>query len=79
MNSQEILDLVSKHLAGARFADVKMHVEEDAIRQDGDWWYVPLKPVKEFPRRDQYYAFLADLEEEIDVQENVNVLLVPSS
>jgi hypothetical protein len=80
MKKQDIAGVVRRHAASARFADRGLQVDEAGIRRDGAWWYVPVRPERPFPRTDQYYAVLADLEEEMDEQEEgLNILLVPCS
>jgi hypothetical protein len=79
MKKQEIADVVRRYATSARFADVGLQVDGAGIRRDGAWWYVPVRPAQPFPRTDLYYAVLADLEEEMDEQEGLNILLVPCS
>jgi hypothetical protein len=73
----EIAEVVRRHVTNARFADAMLSVLDDGVRKDGKWWYVPVSPGREFARTDLYYAVLADLEQEIDEEEGLNILLVP--
>lgn len=79
MRATEIADLVRKHLSAGKYADLQMEVLARAVRHEGDWWYVPVKPGRPFERTDQYYAVLADLEQDIEDAEGLNILLVPAA
>ncbi len=79
MTESQIADVVRRHLAGGTFAGLGMSVLDDGVRQDGDWWYVPVTPSDSFTRTDQYYAVLGDLEQEIEDQDGLNILLVPTA
>jgi hypothetical protein len=78
MTKQQITELVARHLAGPRFADVQVQIEDEGVRQEDSWWFVPIRPLQHFVRSDQFYAILADLEEEIDQETGLNILLVPA-
>ena len=77
--AEYIANLVRKHLEGPRAPALKMSVLQDEIRLDGDWWYVPVRADEQPVRSSQYYTLLAELEEEIDEEEDQNILLVPCS
>ena len=77
MSKHEIAEVVRRHARSVRFADIEIQVDEEGVSHDGDWWYVPVRPVHAFRRTDLYYAFLADLEEDVDEEEGLNILLVP--
>jgi hypothetical protein len=79
MKAAQIVQLVNGHLATQKYADLQMEVLVDGVRHDANWWYVPIRPTRPFARTDQYYAVLADLEQDIEDAEGLNILLVPAA
>ncbi len=71
-------------LLGHRFAAVghgiTFDVIEDGVRQDGDWWYVPVLATRngrDVPREVTVNVF-ANVEDELEQQHQVTVLLIPA-
>ena len=56
-----------------------MEALTQGVRHEQDWWYVPVRPSLEPPRRYEYYEALADVETNMLTQENIIVLLLPTS
>jgi hypothetical protein len=77
MNAQQLVELVQSHLDNAPPLAVK--VVPEGVRQDGDWWTVPVRAAEEPKRQWRYYEFLAGIESELEEEDGVNVLLVPVS
>ncbi len=66
--------LKSRHPGG-----VTLEVVPDGVRQDQDWWYVPVRPSAQPAKRYEYYETLAEVENELQKSEQVTVLLVPAA
>lgn len=58
---------------------VTVEVLEQGVRQDGGWWYVPVHPTVDLPRRAEYYEALVEAEDSIKEQAGLEVLLVPAA
>ena len=78
LDQQQVVDLVRRYLLRHQNHGLSIDVVAKAVRHDGNWWYVPVRPNAE-PRTYQYYDILADVETEIVDNEHINILLVPSS
>jgi hypothetical protein len=78
MTREQVVALVEQHL---REAPVRygIHVVVEGVRQEGDWWTVPVFADEEPKRRWQYYEVLASVESDISDENKVNILLVPAS
>ncbi len=57
----------------------RVEVVRKGIRQEDDWWYVPVRPDQETLRTIQYYDLLAEVEEELQDEQDLSILLVPVS
>ena len=79
MSRSEIADIVRKYLRERQFSGMTLEVLDKAVRQDGEWWFVPVRPTEQLPKTYYYYDELASLEEEMRDKEHVEVLLVPSA
>lgn len=77
MTEVQVAKLVNKYLDAHRPEGVPIEVVEKGFRQDGDWWYVPVRLTGELRRYSHYYDELADAEIEIVDSEHINVLFVP--
>ena len=76
-NERTVIEAVRKQLAGLHPGGVTLDVVLDGIRQDQDWWYVPVRPSSEPTKRYEYYEALAKAETELQKSEGLTVLLVP--
>ena len=47
------------------------------MRSDQGWWYVPILPDKQPAKRYEYYETLAEVENELQRDENLTILFVP--
>ena len=77
MSEQQIIQLVRRYLLPLK-ASIDIEVLEQGVHQEGNWWYVPIRPVKQQPKTYAYYGELVDVETELKEHENINVLLVPA-
>lgn len=70
---------VEQSLAQHQRPGWRVEVVKKGIHQEDDWWYVPVRPDQETQRTIQYYDLLAEVEEELQDEEKLNILLVPVS
>jgi hypothetical protein len=77
-DSQRVARLVREYLKNRRPDGVTLEVDEPGIRKEPYWWSVPVRPSSEPSKRYEYYETLAEVEEEIEEQEQLKVFLVPS-
>jgi hypothetical protein len=74
-----VIAAVRKLLKSRHPGGVTLEVVPDGVRQDQDWWYVPVRPSAQPARRYEYYETLAEVENELQKSEQVTVLLVPAA
>jgi hypothetical protein len=80
MDRNTIVQLVRRHLQNLRSeSNLDIELIEGAVHQEGDWWYIPVRPQQEITKRYRYYEELADIETEMKKNEHVDVLLVPAA
>ncbi|MBI3921471.1 MAG: hypothetical protein HY318_08655 [Armatimonadetes bacterium] len=81
MDEERVVQLVEKYLRTHPLRNASIEVVKQGLRQDGKWWYVPVRPDRELPRTYEYYEVLTEIEDEIKQEMNgeVDVLLVPCS
>ena len=80
MSKRQIIRLVRKRLGEHPCVGVTIELLEEGVRRDGNWWYVPVRPTKDFGRTYKYYETLTDVEDDVkrDLGPGTDVLLVPS-
>ena len=44
MSKEEVTQRVSQYLKTHKFDGLSVEIVEQAVRADGDWWYVPVRP-----------------------------------
>lgn len=74
---ESAVDLVTRLLKPRQPSGYKLRVVPEASRLDDDWWYVCVQPDRDDVRNYDYYDILAQVEQEIEDEHDVNVLLVP--
>ena len=79
MTPEEVAALVRLHIAGRHPGGASLAVLASGIRHEQEWWYVPIVPDREPARRYEYYETLAEVERELQQQENLTVLFVPTT
>jgi hypothetical protein len=78
MTKQEIIQLVQSKLDAVGHG-ISFDVVEDGVRQDQDWWYVPVLAARkgaDVPREVTVNIY-ANIEDELEQSRSVNVLFVP--
>jgi len=78
-NRKTVVAAVRKLLQNRHPGGVTLEVVPAGVRQDQEWWYVPVRPSAQPPRRYEYYETLAQVENELQKSEHLTVLLVPSA
>ncbi len=76
--TQQIIEAVQKHLSSRRPGGATLEVVPEGIRQDREWWYVPVRPSIRPLKRFEYYEALAEVENEVQKIDHLTVLLVPT-
>jgi hypothetical protein len=77
LSEQAVIEAVEKHLKYRHPGGATLEVLPEGIRQDQEWWYVPIRPSIQPTRRYEYYETLADVEKEVEKSDHLTVLLVP--
>jgi len=79
MTKEEAIKVVEKHLSRPKYRPKKyrLRVIARASRQEDDWWYICVRPSSSNIRLYDYYDILAQVEREIEDEENMNIALVP--
>ena len=78
MSKEQIAELVRRYAEAEEPQELRIEVLEAGVRPDGDGWYVPVRALVDLPKRYPYYEKLADIEEHLRQDENLDVLLVPA-
>lgn len=76
MGKREIAQIVNKHLTQQLLDNIYFVADEANIQGGDSWWRVPVRPSRLPEQLFKFYELLAEVEEEIREQENVNVLLM---
>jgi hypothetical protein len=75
---QQIIDAVRKHIKDKHPGGAILEVLPQGVRQDREWWYVPIRPNVRPAKTFEYYEALAEVENELQKFEHLTVLLVPT-
>ncbi|MDQ2687134.1 MAG: hypothetical protein M3Y28_04630 [Armatimonadota bacterium] len=78
MSKESVGKLVRHYLEGQHPEGITIAVLDDAIRRQDDYWYVPVQPDRQPPKMYAYYEALAEVEGELEENDSLNVLLVPT-
>lgn len=77
-SAQQIADLVRAELSRLAPQPYRLSVVVDGIRQEDDWWYVPVTPDRGGVRAHEYAELLTGAENALCEREGVKVLLIPT-
>ena len=77
-DEQRVIDAVRRQIQGKTPGGATLEALEDGMRQDHDWWYVPIRPSFQPARRYEYYETLAQVETDLQKSDHLTVLLVPA-
>ena len=78
MSKEQIIGRVRELLRANPPKGFSIEVVEGSAREDGGWWYIPVRTGENEPRTYEYYTVLTDIEEHLRRNENLDVLLVPA-
>lgn len=79
MNKEQLIELINARLQKVN-GGLKFEVVLDGVRQDQDWWYVPViasRHGKDVPREVTVNIF-ANVETELEEENGVTVLFIPA-
>lgn len=76
---ETIIETVREYIKDSHPGGAILEVVPQGIRQDHEWWYVPIRPSIQPARRYEYYEALATVENELRKTEHLTVLLVPAA
>lgn len=75
----EIVERVESALRAARPQNgYALRVVADGVRQEDDWWYVPVSPDRSGVRAHEYAELLTEIEDRLREQVDLKVLLIPT-
>lgn len=78
MSKDQVVQRVRELLEASPPRGFSIEVMENKAREDGGWWYIPVRTPGDEPRTYEYYTVLTDIEEHLRDNEKVDVLLVPA-
>ena len=78
MSETEVLDIVEGHLNHHQPAGYRFNVSRRGVQKNGDWWYIVVSSSKEDIRARDYSSVMSQVEEEIEQQDRLKVLLLPT-
>ena len=76
MIREKIIEMVENLLEKLTY---EVHVVAQGVRQDHDWWHVPVHAEKEPEQQWQYYEDLTNIESMILENNDLKILLIPVS
>lgn len=79
MSNESILLMAQKYLDKHQPDGVPLEVIAKGLRNDGDWWYVPVRLTGEIAKPSHFFDELAEAEIEIKDKEKIEVLFVPAA
>ena len=79
MSEIEIVAIAGRYLKDKHPGGATLEALTQGVRHEQDWWYVPVRPSFEPPRRYEYYEALADAEGELEDTEHLTVLFLPTA
>ncbi len=79
MDKLKIIQAVKRHLAERQLEGITISIIEQGVRNDQNWWYVPVRADREPRKTYEYYEALAEIEDDLKSKEKLDVLLVPAA
>ncbi|MDQ2798548.1 MAG: hypothetical protein M3Y13_02770 [Armatimonadota bacterium] len=79
LDEQAVIETVRKYVKDRHPGEATLEILTHGIRQDQEWWYVPIRPSIQPAHRYEYYETLANIETELEKAEHLTVLLVPTT
>jgi len=79
VGEEEVVEIVGRYLKSHHPGGATLEALTEGVRHEQDWWYVPVRPSFEPPRRYEYYEALADVEGALEDKEHLTVLFLPTA
>ena len=79
VSGTEIVEIAGRYLKNKQPGGATLEALTQGVRHEQDWWYVPVRPSFEPPRRYEYYEALADVESALQDMEHLTVLFLPTA
>lgn len=79
IEAQDVINAVRKYIYDQHPGGTNLEVVTAGVHQESDWWYVPVVPNFQPPKRYEYYEALAYMENELLKSDDLTVLFVPVS
>jgi len=79
MTQTEVVSEVRGQLLQGPLQEFGLDVFESGIRQDGEWWYVPITPKNSLVSSFDYASKLHKVEEFFEKSLHTKLLLIPAS
>lgn len=76
-NQHTVAQAVREHIDNHRINGITLEVVEPDIRREEHWWSVPVRLSAEPPKLSEYFEALADVEGDLEENEQLKVLLLP--
>jgi len=78
VDKYQIAEQVGARIKGIHLGpNIALKILEEGIRQEDDWWYVPVQPTIEPPKTSEYYEALANVEGQMLDEDDINILFIP--
>lgn len=80
MQRDELIDLIDQRFRAVN-GGLQFEIVRDGVRQEGDWWYVPVVATRrghDVPREVTVNIF-ANIETELEENSGVTVLFIPAA
>jgi len=76
---EKLSEAVKKSLDSHRdeIGSYKFEVPPELIRQEEDWWYVPIRSDMSVEQKNVFYDVLNRIEDELEQEHDLQMMLVP--
>jgi hypothetical protein len=78
LTNKAIADIVRNRLKDCRPGGLMLEVVEEGIQKGENWWRVPVRPSAWPEKLYEYYEAMAEVEEDILENDNLNILFMTS-
>ncbi len=78
-SQREISGRVQQRLDSERLGPVRFTILMEGVRQEDDWWYVPVQPSEEPAKTSDYYDLLARVQTELLEEDDLNIVFIPTA
>ena len=78
MSNEQLAQMVENRLQKYHPGGATLHVLANDIRQEGEYWYVPVLPTIQPKHTFEYYDALAEVETDLSLNEKLKIWLIPT-